>query len=80
MQIWVETGKSALPIYNYSQILYQFFTFTQNLKRSLSGILVGIFMNAINILYIEATGHLSNTLYPIAHKSCPIVFNKVFDK
>ena len=35
MQIWAESGKSALPIYNYSQILYQFLTFTQNLKRSL---------------------------------------------
>ena len=34
MQIWAETGKSALPIRNYSQILYQFLTFTQNLKRS----------------------------------------------
>ena len=35
MQIWAEYGKSALPICNYSQILYQFLTFTQNLKRSL---------------------------------------------
>ena len=34
MQIWAETGKSALPIHNYSQILYQFLTFTQNLKWS----------------------------------------------
>ncbi len=34
MQIWAETGKSALPIRNYSQILYQFLMFTQNLKRS----------------------------------------------
>ena len=34
MQIWAETGKSALPIHNYSRILYQFLTFTQNLKRS----------------------------------------------
>lgn len=34
MQIWAETRKSALPIHNYSQILYQFLTFTQNLKRS----------------------------------------------
>ena len=41
MQIWAETGKSALPIRNYSQILYQFLTFTQNLKRSLL-ILYGI--------------------------------------
>ena len=37
MQIWAESGKSALPICNYSQILYQFLTFTQNLKRSLAG-------------------------------------------
>ena len=35
MQIWAESGKSALPICNYSQILYQILTFTQNLKRSL---------------------------------------------
>ena len=34
MQIWAEPGKSALPICNYSQILYQFLQFTQNLKRS----------------------------------------------
>ena len=37
MQIWAEPRKSALPICNYSQILYQFLTFTQNLKRSLDG-------------------------------------------
>ena len=35
MQIRAEPEKSALPICNYSQILYQFLTFTQNLKRSL---------------------------------------------
>ena len=35
MQIRAEPRKSALPICNYSQILYQFLTFTQNLKRSL---------------------------------------------
>ena len=34
MQIWAESGKSALPICHYSQILYQFLMFTQNLKRS----------------------------------------------
>ena len=34
MQVWAESGKSTLPICNYSQILYQFLTFTQNLKRS----------------------------------------------
>ena len=38
MQIWAESGKSSLPICNYSQILYQFLTFTQNLKRSQSEI------------------------------------------
>ena len=36
MQIWAESGKSAPPICNYSQILYQFLAFTQNLKRSQS--------------------------------------------
>ena len=35
MQIRAEPEKTALPICNYSQILYQFLTFTQNLKRSL---------------------------------------------
>ena len=39
MQIWAESRKSALPICNYSQILYQFLTFTQNLKRSLISLL-----------------------------------------
>ena len=34
MQIRAEPKKSALPICNYSQILYQFLTFTQKLKRS----------------------------------------------
>ena len=38
MQIWAEPEKAALPICNYSQILYQFLTFTQNLKRSHTGI------------------------------------------
>ena len=42
MQIWAESGKSALPICNYSQILYQFLTFTQNLKRSLKHIFVNL--------------------------------------
>ena len=36
MQIRAEPEKTALPICNYSQILYQFLTFTQNLKRSLN--------------------------------------------
>ena len=45
MQIWAESGKSALPICNYSQILYLFLTFTQNLKRS-HGICQGTFTAA----------------------------------
>ena len=40
MQIWAESGKSALPICNYSQILYQFLMFTQNLKRSLCALIL----------------------------------------
>ena len=35
MQIRAEPKKTALPICNYSQILYQFLSFTQKLKRSL---------------------------------------------
>ena len=46
MQIWAESGKSALPICNYSQILYQFLTFTQNLKRSLA--ILGMFGSSNN--------------------------------
>ena len=51
MQIWAESGKSALPICNYSQILYQFLTFTQNLKRSQEkGVtpLLGLHQNSLN--------------------------------
>ena len=51
MQIWAETGKSALPIRNYSQILYQFLTFTQNLgpvdKLKRNGFLYGILIITI---------------------------------
>ena len=49
MQIWAESGKSALPICNYSQILYQFLTFTQNLKRSPQ---FGHFINLTSPLHI----------------------------
>ena len=48
MQIWAESGKSTLPICNYSQILYQFLTFTQNLKRS------PIILSLISVLWIPA--------------------------
>ena len=44
MQIWAESRKSALPICNYSQILYQFLMFTQNLKRS-QKICISIYKN-----------------------------------
>ena len=44
MQIWAETGKSALPIRNYSHILYQFLMFTQNLKRSLLLTIISVFL------------------------------------
>ena len=47
MQIWAESGKSALPICNYSQILYQFLMFTQNLKRSHSN-----YVFCIDLTYI----------------------------
>ena len=33
MQIWAEPEKAALPICNYSQILYRFLLFTQKLQR-----------------------------------------------
>jgi len=46
MQIWAEFGKSALPICNYSQILYQFLTFTQNLKRSPEILYLDVHSNA----------------------------------
>ena len=53
MQIWAESGKSALPICNYSQILYQFLTFTQNLKRS-PFITVGIFLIRALSRYVKS--------------------------
>ena len=66
MQIWAESGKSALPICNYSQILYQFLTFTQNLKRSLiipkpPGKIYAIFKKPMNSpLYTQLTYHTKN--------------------
>ena len=59
MQIWAESGKSALPICNYSQILYQFLTFTQNLKRSPDRTqnvfaLVGFFLPCCPLQFITA--------------------------
>ena len=56
MQIWAEPEKSALPICNYSQILYQFLTFTQNLKRSpIDGYTDFIFINRFGQAQHQAT-------------------------
>ena len=51
MQIWAESGKSALPICNYSQILYQFLTFTQNLKRSQGKRWIAGYYNLLSIFH-----------------------------
>ena len=53
MQIWAESGKSALPICNYSQILYQFLTFTQNLKRSLIELKSKAYLNLFHALHFQ---------------------------
>ena len=55
MQIWAESGKSALPICNYSQILYQFLTFTQNLKRSLIIMLFNPIYSYTNLYYLVSS-------------------------
>ena len=64
MQIWAESGKSALPICNYSQVLYQFLTFTQNLKRSQIDIKNNPHdgMGCFFILYIQELSHLVYSL------------------
>ena len=61
MQIWAETGKSALPIHNYSQILYQFLTFTQNLKRSLFNRVTDNLWTAVG----HVVEHQVNTVYRV---------------
>ena len=58
MQIWAESGKSALPICNYSQILYQFLTFTQNLKRS----------HGNPLLCLEFTGRTGGFIFLSIHR------------
>ena len=63
MQIRAEPRKSALPICNYSQILYQFLTFTQNLKRSRLYTHVNIIMkistlNGANFFTISKGSHI----------------------
>ena len=66
MQIWAESGKSALPICNYSQILYQFLTFTQNLKRSpdnTSHRFISIFIISNNSVFISLPPKITLKLY-----------------
>ena len=66
MQIWAESGKSALPICNYSQILYQFLTFTQNLKRSRRSINI----NAVSvwIVFCKYCSHrIESPYHSISH-------------
>ena len=65
MQIWAESGKSALPICNYSQILYQFLTFTQNLKRSLDSIHADIMyeLNKIQLAPKQYKKIYDNSIY-----------------
>ena len=60
MQIWAEPEKAALPICNYSQILYQFFSFTQNLKRSPEALLLNTEYNINEIAQIVG---YDNALY-----------------
>ena len=76
MQIWAESGKSALPICNYSQILYQFLTFTQNLKRS-HNFESSPFSAAIMVVsYIHALGMQdSETQYDEFLHKYEIIFN-----
>jgi hypothetical protein len=54
MQIWAEPEKAALPICNYSQILYQFLTFTQNLKRSPNLAYISDSISVCNFAYNSA--------------------------
>ena len=68
MQIWAESGKSALPICNYSQILYQFLMFTQNLKRSLAVIhnVSFKFFNCLLVIYFLHIGLFLNQHIPFS--------------
>ena len=73
MQIRAESGKSALPICNYSQILYQFLTFTQNLKRSL-GIGVSYVKHSNSELVMTSVNGLKSLnvkVYYISNRAIP---------
>ena len=72
MQIWAESGKSALPICNYSQILYRFLAFTQNLKRSrflflvLPSLIVAFFLFSLKLPDLSALfGFLCSLVFSI---------------
>ena len=66
MQIWAEPRKSALPICNYSQILYQFLTFTQNLKRSLCvALIIGLPLGYALFSYAKHNGIFGMNIYHV---------------
>ena len=79
MQIRAESGKSALPICNYSQILYQFLTFTQNLKRSQDDEVNRFFCEALfRIGYEESVETLLPTVLKVGeiHLKCMALLDK----
>mgnify|MGYP000741252462 CR=1 FL=1 len=76
MQIWAESGKSALPICNYSQILYQFLTFTQNLKRSQIDLYPILYFQIFMSDKIDMV--ISVALPPVASLSAPMLVAKKY--
>ena len=76
MQIWAESGKSALPICNYSQILYQFLTFTQNLKRSQIDLYPILYFQIFMSDKIDMV--ISVALLPVAPLSAPMLVAKKY--
>ncbi len=76
MQIWAESGKSALPICNYSQILYQFLTFTQNLKRSQIDLYPILYFQIFMSDKIDMV--ISVALPPVASLSAPMLVEKKY--
>ena len=76
MQIWAESGKSTLPICNYSQILYQFLTFTQNLKRSQIDLYPILYFQIFMSDKIDMV--ISVALPPVASLSAPMLVAKKY--
>ena len=76
MQMWAEPRKSALPIRNNSQILYQFLMFTQNLGPVDKLLFPGVFLYIFICNRIE---RLVNSAIHIAFTSL-LRFNAVADK